>query len=106
MSRPRSTRPRISSHMLLPKAPTQTLSAITTSAAVTRIRQSFRISRFSRHIARRSAKVMDPAYCRRITGTTAAVAAARGQRSLAVTANTYSHVLVAEDELDDQELLG
>ena len=29
-----------------------------------------------------------------------------GQRNLAVTANTYSHVLVAEDELDYPKLLG
>jgi integrase len=28
-----------------------------------------------------------------------------GQRNLAVTANTYSHVLVAEDELDYADLL-
>jgi hypothetical protein len=28
-----------------------------------------------------------------------------GQRNLAVTANTYSHVLVSEDELDYEEML-
>ena len=29
-----------------------------------------------------------------------------GQRNLSVTANTYTHVLVSEDELDYQALLG
>src|SRR5690348_6547713 len=67
--RPRSTRETVSNHMLPPKATTM-LSASATRAAARRTRQNFRMCRLSRHIARRSAKVMDPAYCRSTATTT------------------------------------